>query len=343
MDNNHNKDMALDHSKKILCCNMLNYHKCNYAHKCMYAHSLLEQKVKPIRHKVYTMIKKTPDLSGVNLVADPKLCETLLLLTKVCQACSNGKCPGGYNCRHGAINIKNRICYEDFMWGECKKRPTCPSIHLTDRGLKPYNEQKPYSEQKPHNEYKPYNEHRSFSENKPYNEQWSKPRCYNNYNSLSQESESVNKEIIVPINEVDDDIKKDIEQDEDIRKDIEQDEDIEGEKENDQACIKFLESKIEKKPKDEDKFQKYNYTKKRNLENNKPKEKKKKPIDLSNISGILLTKDYVDKHFNDGKSDVEIVDSEDEENVDQIIAYLNQESDSEDESIFTDMKKARNI
>lgn len=128
-------------SKKILCCNILSGVVCNYGQKCLYAHSLSEQKIEPIRHKAYTIIKSKNDLSTIDLISDEKLFNTLLQLTKVCTLCNKNVCPGGYNCRHGAINYKNRICYDDFMYGNCKKY-NCVSIHLTERGLIPFYKQK---------------------------------------------------------------------------------------------------------------------------------------------------------------------------------------------------------
>lgn len=127
--------------KKILCWNMLNKKKCNYGNKCVFAHNLNEQKIEPLRHKIYSMIKYSNDLSNINLESDPNLYENLLQLTKVCSSCNRGLCPGGYNCRNGAINFKLRICYDDLVYGNCK-RPNCHSIHLTERGLTPYNRKK---------------------------------------------------------------------------------------------------------------------------------------------------------------------------------------------------------
>lgn len=128
-------------SKRVLCYNVLNNKSCNYFNKCMYAHSLSEQKIDTMRHKVYTILKSDTDLSNLNVVNDKKLFETLTQLTKICIQCSKGICPGGYNCRNGALNQKYRICYEDLMYGNCN-RPICYSIHLTERGFKPYTEQK---------------------------------------------------------------------------------------------------------------------------------------------------------------------------------------------------------
>ncbi len=124
-------------SKRILCTNTLNNRKCEYGDKCDFAHSTTEQKLDPIRHKVYTLLTNNNDLSKINLVNDKKLFDTLLILTKVCNGCVMGRCPGGKNCREGAMNYKYRICYDDIMYGQCK-RSKCKYIHLTHRGLVPY-------------------------------------------------------------------------------------------------------------------------------------------------------------------------------------------------------------
>lgn len=139
MSINNKKDN--DNLKKILCFNMLNNKNCNYGNKCMYAHNLNEQKIEPLRHKVYTMIRCADNLSNIDLINDNKLFETIVQLTRICTLCNKGLCPGGYNCRNGAINIKCKICYDDLMNGNCK-RNNCLSIHLTDRGLVPYIKQK---------------------------------------------------------------------------------------------------------------------------------------------------------------------------------------------------------
>lgn len=107
----------------------------------MYAHSLSEQRVDALRHKVYSIIRYTHDLSGINLVDDEKLFKTIQQLTRVCPQCAKNICSGGMNCRHGAINNKTRVCYNDLMRGDCRS-PDCPSVHLTHRGLIPYNIQK---------------------------------------------------------------------------------------------------------------------------------------------------------------------------------------------------------
>jgi len=127
--------------KKILCYNILNNKKCNYGNKCLYAHGLAEQKIEPLRHKVYTIIKNTDNLNNINLINDNNLFDTILQLTKVCTMCNKNICSGGYNCKNGAISNKYKICYDDLIFGNCK-RVTCGSVHLTKKGLIPYNVQK---------------------------------------------------------------------------------------------------------------------------------------------------------------------------------------------------------
>jgi len=124
-------------TKRILCFNAIKGRVCNYGSKCMYAHSLAEQKIDPIRHKVYTILKNDNNLKNINLVKDRKLFTTFAQLTKICYHCSKNECHGGYNCRNGAINQKYKICHDDLMYGNCR-RPRCHGLHLTTRGLVPY-------------------------------------------------------------------------------------------------------------------------------------------------------------------------------------------------------------
>lgn len=134
--------MEVDNNlKRVLCINMLHDNKCHYGHKCLYAHSLNDQKVDILRQKAYSIIKNNDDLGYINLMTDDKLYKTLLELTKLCVMCSKNLCPGGYNCRNGAINIKYKVCYEDLIFGNCKKNG-CNAVHLTSRGLVPYTKQK---------------------------------------------------------------------------------------------------------------------------------------------------------------------------------------------------------
>jgi len=134
-------DKNQENTKKILCFNILNNKICNYGNKCVYAHNLNDQKIDPLRQKVYTIINNSENLSNLNLINDQKLYETMLQLTRICNMCSKNRCPGGYNCRNGAINIKFKICFDDLVYGNCE-RYNCQSIHLTEKKLLPYNKQK---------------------------------------------------------------------------------------------------------------------------------------------------------------------------------------------------------
>lgn len=123
--------------KKMLCNNIIKNNKCCYQSKCMYAHSLEEQKIDGIRKKAYEIIKSNYDLSHIDLQSNQLLYDALMCLTNVCAKCSNSSCPGGYNCKYGAINENYKICLSDLTTGECASQ--CNFIHLTKRGLKPFN------------------------------------------------------------------------------------------------------------------------------------------------------------------------------------------------------------
>jgi len=137
-NNKKNPPLTKNNSKKMLCNNILNNKICKYKYNCVYAHSLAEQKIDSIRHKVYTILNNTTNLSNIDLMNDVELFNTFMLLTKVCAGCAKHICPGGYNCRNGAISNKYKICYDDIIFGTCK-RTTCKFMHLTNRGLRPYS------------------------------------------------------------------------------------------------------------------------------------------------------------------------------------------------------------
>ena len=127
-----------ENNKRLLCLNTLNNKNiCKYGSKCVYSHSLEEQKVDPLRHKAYTIVKNNFELSNINLVKDKKLFSTLVELTRVCYYCSKNKCTGGYNCRNGVISFKYKVCNDDLLYGNCRKIK-CNGVHLTEKGLTPY-------------------------------------------------------------------------------------------------------------------------------------------------------------------------------------------------------------
>lgn len=130
----------LDHAKRILCFNVLNKGFCDYHEKCAYAHGLNDQNVDINRKQAYDMIKKESNLSKVDLVSNRGLLHNLNQLTKLCRACVKGVCPGGYNCKHGALDKRNQLCYNDLNDGDCDGN--CGKVHLTKKGLVPYNIQK---------------------------------------------------------------------------------------------------------------------------------------------------------------------------------------------------------
>lgn len=126
--------------KKILCLNILSSCKCKYGDHCIYAHSLKEQNITAYNKKVYDILNSTYDLSHINLL-DIRLYKCFLKLTKVCKDCVNKSCPGGYNCKNGAISEEYTICYDDLVYNKCEKE-NCKKIHLTKRGLISFIEQK---------------------------------------------------------------------------------------------------------------------------------------------------------------------------------------------------------
>lgn len=124
--------------KRILCYNALN-RKCLHGKNCTFAHSLMEQTKDKHREIAYDIIQNNNNLSNINLVQDKELYLTLKTLTHVCDNCIKEKCSGGYNCKFGAIDYIYQICEKDLIYGNCNIK--CDKIHLTKRGLMPYNKQ----------------------------------------------------------------------------------------------------------------------------------------------------------------------------------------------------------
>lgn len=118
------------------CQNIITSGKCSYGVKCLYAHSLAEQKVEGIRKVAMDIILKRPDLSDIDLSTNKKLYSHLKCMSNMCPKCKDGKCTGGYNCKHGACDPGYVVCLEDINKGTC--RGNCGKIHLTNRGLIPY-------------------------------------------------------------------------------------------------------------------------------------------------------------------------------------------------------------
>jgi|SRR3989344_1450700 len=123
--------------KTSICYNMLFKGECNYNEKCNFAHSLKEQHLVPNKKYVYDLLKSTKSLENIDLHTNDTLYKELLILCKLCIKCSNKKCTGGLNCRYGACLQQYVICEQDLKYGNCKLEHDL--IHLTKRGLKPYN------------------------------------------------------------------------------------------------------------------------------------------------------------------------------------------------------------
>lgn len=123
--------------KRVLCNNMFIEGNCPYGNFCHYAHSLDEQIVDPLRKKIYHIISSNELLNDIDLFYDIKLFSAFKQLTRLCLKCEKKECLGGYNCKYGACNAKYVICYTDLYYGKCTG--ACTKIHLTKRGLIPYN------------------------------------------------------------------------------------------------------------------------------------------------------------------------------------------------------------
>jgi hypothetical protein len=140
--NSYNDTPRINPNKKrLLCCNQLNNGSCIFGDRCVYAHNISEQKVDKLRKEVYDIIKSNTMLDYIDFIKNSKLYDTMIHLTKICSNCSLGKCAGGLNCKHGAINQNYQICNNDLQTGECNNN-NCGAIHLSIRGLIPYNDQK---------------------------------------------------------------------------------------------------------------------------------------------------------------------------------------------------------
>lgn len=127
--------------KKILCYNIIYNGSCKYGDKCLYAHSLEDQNINKSRKDVYDILKSEIDLSDIDLKKNEELYETMLEMTKYCKNCNNNVCKGGYNCKSGVFDKKYCICVNDLKYGFCHNY-NCNFVHLTNRGLKPYYDDK---------------------------------------------------------------------------------------------------------------------------------------------------------------------------------------------------------
>lgn len=283
--NNNNKNIGS--RKRVLCKPMLNDKKCDYGNKCVYAHSLNDQKVDPMRHKAYAIISHTKNLSHIDLVNDDELYEHLNALTKICSLCAKGLCPGGYNCRYGSVSPDTQVCFNDLMYGNCKK-PNCTAVHLTKKGLVP----------------------RAVQQG------------------------------LIDKNEIDD-VKKKMGKDQD--ENSPKDDDSNGTNESGDIDENKKRRRFHKPKKYYTKYEpryfnqkmfknKYKY----DIDNESDEEEKdntkyKRASNLDEITGNLLTEKFLLSHFGEK---IEMSDSGSDEDVEEIIKYLNNDSGSENDTIF---------
>lgn len=132
--------------KKLLCNNIVNGNKCMYRHKCMFAHELSEQKVDHHRNSAIKMIRSMDDLSYIDIYNNKQLFYEMIIMTKECKNCMNGKCTGGYNCKFGTCLRELKVCYDDLINGKCENavdaqtKSCLNGVHLTEKKLIPYNQ-----------------------------------------------------------------------------------------------------------------------------------------------------------------------------------------------------------
>lgn len=130
---NNKKSIINNNKKKVLCNNIILKGSCYYGDKCIYAHSIHEQKIEKKREIAYDIIMKNKTYDKKK---DPNLFKTLLELTKVCEKCVVGKCPGGLNCKFGVFDRKYQVCENDLRKGVCKYN-NCNYIHLSENNSQP--------------------------------------------------------------------------------------------------------------------------------------------------------------------------------------------------------------
>jgi hypothetical protein len=131
------KDYGTINQKKLLCKNIINQKICSYGNKCHFAHNLEEQNVNSKRKYAYSILTLN-DLSHISLDENFTLYKSLLELTFICKDCITNKCSGGYNCKFGTCLSKYHVCNNDLIDGNCTNA-NCTKIHLTKKGLIPYN------------------------------------------------------------------------------------------------------------------------------------------------------------------------------------------------------------
>ena len=137
---NYEKSIESKQIKKLLCFNILHHGSCPYESKCIYAHNMSEQNVDNDRKLAYYYIINDIDMSDIDLIRNKTLINSFTQLCSVCEMCLNHSCPGGYNCKYGVFSKKYQICKNDLITGKCFNL-NCERVHLTNKGLIPYNVQ----------------------------------------------------------------------------------------------------------------------------------------------------------------------------------------------------------
>lgn len=124
--------------KKLLCKNILKNGECGYGKNCLYAHGYGDQKIDEVRNRSYKLILGKMDLCEYDLTKNMDVFNDIICLTNVCKKCVKNTCPGGLNCKNGAVSEKYCVCKRDILNSDCDD-DECEKIHLTKRNLISYN------------------------------------------------------------------------------------------------------------------------------------------------------------------------------------------------------------
>lgn len=106
--------------KRLICFSIINKEPCYYSDHCTYAHSLEDQVIDLDKMYLYQLIldRNLMNFSSQHPKADD-IYKQLLFLTHLCENCSQNRCTGGYNCRHGVFDKSLKLCRNDLLTGQC--------------------------------------------------------------------------------------------------------------------------------------------------------------------------------------------------------------------------------
>lgn len=117
--------------RKLICFSMIYKTPCMFGQECTYAHSLQEQIVDDFKRMVYQIIldRNLKFLPHMPYHIGQRYYENLMIMTRICHACTNHECTGGYNCYNGVFDSSIKLCRNDFLTGDCKNTLCHIDIH----------------------------------------------------------------------------------------------------------------------------------------------------------------------------------------------------------------------